>query len=384
MTNLEIQNAYVGNAQVSKIYLGADVIYSGGSPGPTPSYLVVTLYDSFGQSTADTFSNGIIPDRQYENRSDIVRVVIGSGITSIGSGDFSYVFAGCGNLTSVTIGDDVVYIGGRAFENTPSLYTITIPASVTGIGTNAFYEFDWAHTITFEGDLPYMSMAEDWDLGDGTNLIVPDIYLSNYCSFNSSHNNKYNIESDLGNRCSGGGSPAGPYEVVWVDNFGQTHTDDYSNEPFPDNLKVPDEQYHYNLGFFDDMTDAYISDTFEDIGRYAFADNINLTAVTIGSGIFHIDNQAFEGTSIQTVTIPARVNGIGKNAFNAHIGEMIFEGTTPPQLLDDIEQKTLGGNDPWDTRYPIYVPDQAYFDYLQDYSTYSSRIHPISDRQNNI
>ena len=106
-------------------------------------------------------------------------------------------------MSSVTIGENVEYIGGRAFEDTGSLKAVTIPASVTGIGTNAFYNFDDTCTITFEGYVPSMSMSEDGDLGIGTHLIVPDAYFSDYCSSLQGH---YCIidDSDTGTTCGCG------------------------------------------------------------------------------------------------------------------------------------------------------------------------------------
>jgi uncharacterized repeat protein (TIGR02543 family) len=64
----------------------------------------------------------------------IYKVVIGSGITSIGDYDFSR----CGNLSSVEIGGDVRTIGEYAFNYCSALYDINIPAGVKTIGKYAF------------------------------------------------------------------------------------------------------------------------------------------------------------------------------------------------------------------------------------------------------
>lgn len=48
-------------------------------------------------------------------------------------------FSGCGNLTSITIGNKVISIGTNAFFCCKGLTSISIPDSVTYIGKNAFY-----------------------------------------------------------------------------------------------------------------------------------------------------------------------------------------------------------------------------------------------------
>ncbi len=61
-------------------------------------------------------------------------VVIGDGVTTIGSGAFSYNTG----LTSVTIANSVTDIRGEAFYECSGLTSITIPSSVTNIGMCAF------------------------------------------------------------------------------------------------------------------------------------------------------------------------------------------------------------------------------------------------------
>ena len=64
----------------------------------------------------------------------IKRIIIGDGITTIGS----YAFYNCSTLTSVTIPNSVTEIGGSAFAGCSALTSVTIPNSVTTIGWTAF------------------------------------------------------------------------------------------------------------------------------------------------------------------------------------------------------------------------------------------------------
>ena len=67
-------------------------------------------------------------------KKDIQKVIIESGVTSIGN----YAFSSCSSITSFTIGNSVTSIGEWAFSGCIELTSITIPNSVTSIGPWAF------------------------------------------------------------------------------------------------------------------------------------------------------------------------------------------------------------------------------------------------------
>ena len=73
--------------------------------------------------------------------TEVLSVVIGSGVTSIGRG----AFGGCSSLTSVEIPDSVTSIGDNAFFCCTSLTSVEIPDSVTSIGD---YAFLWCSSLT--------------------------------------------------------------------------------------------------------------------------------------------------------------------------------------------------------------------------------------------
>ena len=110
-------------------------------------------------------------------KGSIEKVVIGSGVTSIGN----YAFEECHGINSVTIGKDVKSIGEGAFY---TLYggpeSITIPVSVTSIGDYAFNGWDLI-TVNYGGtvnqwkamntyDRNYFLAAAEIKCADGTVL----------------------------------------------------------------------------------------------------------------------------------------------------------------------------------------------------------------------
>ena len=70
----------------------------------------------------------------YSYREDILKVIIKSGVTTIGSRAFSE----CSNLTSVSIPEGVTSIESSAFQGCSGLTILAIPNSVTNIESEAF------------------------------------------------------------------------------------------------------------------------------------------------------------------------------------------------------------------------------------------------------
>ena len=83
-------------------------------------------------------------NRSPWSKSDIKRIIIGDGATTIGE----YAFAGCSSLTSVTIPNSVTTIGSSAFYGCSALTSVNIPNSVTEIGGSAFYDCSALTSVT--------------------------------------------------------------------------------------------------------------------------------------------------------------------------------------------------------------------------------------------
>lgn len=103
-------------------------------------------------------------------RTDIKSVVIGSGVTSIGS----TAFYECDNLTSVTIPNSVTSIGVGVFVHCSSLASITIPSSITSIDKGAFFGCTSLKSVTIPGSVT--SIGEQAFLGcfSLTSITIPN------------------------------------------------------------------------------------------------------------------------------------------------------------------------------------------------------------------
>lgn len=104
--------------------------------------------------------NGEMNDYSYRNRSpwsksDIKRIIIGDGVTTIGK----YAFADCRVLTSVTIPNNVTTIGEYAFSVCSALTSVTIPNSVTKIGSGAFSNCSELTSVTIPNSVTTIGRA---------------------------------------------------------------------------------------------------------------------------------------------------------------------------------------------------------------------------------
>ena len=194
----------------------------------------------------------------FNNREDIQKVVIYSGVSTIGSN----VFNGCSSLTSVTIPNSVTSIGDWAFYGCSGLTSITIPNSVTSIGLYAFCGCSGLTSVTILNSVT--------DIGA-------------YAFLNCNLESAYIYIEDLAAWCETG---------------------------YPFNC----EQHLYVKG--EEIKELIIPDNVASIKDNAFYGCISLTSVTIPDGVTSIGNYAFQNcSSLTKISIGRGVNSIGSSAF---------------------------------------------------------------------
>ena len=158
--------------KINKLIGGSINIITGGSE-PASHEKTWIWFD--GQENYEEFdwsgeiTNSMVSDAK--NSRKIIKVEIGTNVTSIGSNALSY----CINLTSVTIPDSVTSIGSSAFECCGNLTSITIPDSVTSIGDFAFYD---CYSLTSASILGFTQTQiranTDWCLNGGMTITASD------------------------------------------------------------------------------------------------------------------------------------------------------------------------------------------------------------------
>ena len=121
---------------------------------------------------------GKMYDYSYDNRAPwdnynkriIKRIIIGDGITTIGSSAFRNCFA----LNSVTIPNSVRTIGEAAFEYCSALTSVTIPNSVTTIGNHAFFGCSALTSVTIPNSVTEIGYSTFADCSALTSVTIPN------------------------------------------------------------------------------------------------------------------------------------------------------------------------------------------------------------------
>ncbi len=234
---------------------------------------------------------------------------IGQG--TIGGSAFSH----CTSLPSVTFGDGVTSIGGGAFDCDSNLTAISIPASVTYIGYGAFSSCTGLTTVFFDG---------------------------------STDDNVTRIFS-------------GDTNITTV-TFGDNVT------------RIP----QYLFSDCRSLENVSFGNSITTIGTYAFSGCANLKDFTLPSSLTTIEESAFLGCDrLRNIDIPASVSTIGNSAFgwdnhiNYETGEsdeinVFFHmlGSNPPEL--GIEALFVGNNS--GVNVAVTVPCGALENYQADAS----------------
>lgn len=318
----------------------------------------------------------------YDSHS-IATVVIGSGVTRVGSNAFSY----CHNLSS-----------------------ITIPASVTSIGDKAFYGCN--ENAEFANLVVTVKATTPPELGGGVfenidycgRIVVPNGSLETYANNNYWKSLLFYLEDQNGNNAlhgyCGASNVNGGENVTWsydrpnsvLTISGTGDMDDYSRGED----KVPS---YYEI-LRDKACVVVVDDGVTSIGKDAFADFTELNILTIGRDVKRIGDGAFnccpwltdvvfpdglttiganafsyafvgdEYCDFVPLTIPATVTSIGACAFlGTNLKEIVVEARTPPEsdegIFADCNQLSS-----------ITVPYSTLVAYKTVWSSYAKKIVP--------
>ena len=206
------------------------------------------------------------------NNSNVKKVVIEDGVTSIGNQAFPF----CQKLASVTIPDSVTSIENYAFSNCSSLTDIVIPNSVTSIGNSVFERCSNLSNITLS-------------------------------------NNITSIGNSMFERCSNLSN------ITLSNNITSIGSGAFTDCRSLTSITIPDKVTSIEYAAFDGcskLTSITIPDSITSIGDFAFRYCKSLPSITIPDSVTSIGNSAFRYCkNLPSITIPDSVTSIGTEVF---------------------------------------------------------------------
>ena len=277
----------------------------------------------------------------HQYRDNITKVILSSGVTSIGK----YAFQDCRALQNVTIGNSVTSIGDNAFQWCTSLTSVVIPDGVKSIGNLAFDECHSLTSLTIGNGVTSLEGSAfqrcysltSLTIGNGvtsiggsafsqctslTSVIIPDSVTSiGYGAFSAcSSLNSVEIPDSVTSigqgafsACSSLNSVEIPDSVMSIEQHAFLECDALTS------VVIPDSVTSIGYGAFwdcDALKNLTIGNGVTSTGNRTFADCSNLTSVIIGNRVTSIGELAFDGCpALSNLTLPKGLTSIGNQAF---------------------------------------------------------------------
>ncbi len=255
-----------------------------------------------GTGAMNSYTNQRSEWKDY--RGSIEKILIGSGVTSIGS----YAFYDCSEVTSISIPDGLKSIHDYAFYRCKALTSINIPNSLTWIGSYAFYGCSALTSITIPSGVTQIGSAA-FGYCNVLNSIVVE---SGNQVYDSRDNCNAIIMTSTNSLLYGCKTTIIPNSVKAIGSAFEGCSELTS-------ITIPNMVTDIGGSAFSgcsSLTSIAIPNSVKLIGNKAFQNCKSLTSLTIGNSVTSIGEYAFENCkSLPSVTILKSLTSIGSKAF---------------------------------------------------------------------
>ena len=223
----------------------------------------------------------------YKDRKIISTIVIGDGVTNIGS----YAFSGCSGLISVTIPNSVTSIDNNTFSGCSCLTSVTIPNSVTSIGNSAFSGCSALKKVIVSDIAAWCGIQFG---GESAN----PLYYAKHLYIDDNKEIKNLVI---------------PNSVTGIGRYAFSGCSSFTSVTIPNSVTFIGSSAFTGCSV---LTSVTIPNSVTSIGNSAFSGCSGLTSITFGNSVTSIGSSAFSGCSgLISVTIPNSVTNIENSAF---------------------------------------------------------------------
>lgn len=259
----------------------------------------------------------------YDSQSTITSFTFGGAVEYIPA----YLCSDMGGLTSVSIGNSVISIGGSAFYNCYSLNYLKLGNTIKTIGDYAFADCNSLATLTIPNSVKSIEYAAFQGCSSLTSITVPSGNIASYAFSYCSDLTAVSIGSGVTN--------------IGTDAFG--YCGDLASIRVINSNAYYDSRENCNA-IIETATNTLIAGCYNTIipygvtaiGEYAFSACDNLTSIEIPNSVTTIGNMAFSGCSnLTSIIIPNSVKSIGSRAFRGCLTKVYVKATTPPEIADN-------------------------------------------------
>ena len=266
-----------------------------------------------------------IGESAFYGCTGLISVTIPNSVTSIGNS----AFEGCTGLTSVTIPENVAYIGERTFADCTGLTTINYNARSCYIFyTEGDFSTNWLSgcgnitTVNIGNEVTYIPHYFVYGEPNITSIVIPNSvetiggFAFWYCTGLTSvniPNSVTTVSYSSFNHCTGLTSVtigSGVTSIGWAA-FG--YCTGLTSVNIPNSVETIDGNAFENCS---SLTSVTIGDNVEIIGEGAFQNCTSLTSINIPNSVTSVGNNAFQQcTSLSILQIGVSVDNIGNKAF---------------------------------------------------------------------
>lgn len=343
------------------------------------------LYAGRDAATADgtlTIGGGLteIPERAFMGMSKTGgALTIPAGITKIGASAFS----GTSSFTSIVIPEGVTEIGERAFAGTRNIKAVVFPSTIQALGTWVF-EGSGVATVELKGSFTEIPAHAFRSCSSLTSITWQDSitsigeYAFAYC--NSLKEVDLTGVADIGMYAFNPDTQtlnAGLTSVTFSDSLRNIGDFAFADAPISGELSLPNGTLTIGEQAFKGtkLTKVTVPATVTMIEAGAFQNISTLTEVVLTEGLTYVDGFA-RNTNLVSVTIPSSVTRIGGTAFSGGNTLYIYLNCSPDTVI--VGSPFLGNAG-------LFVPEDEYNDFKssENWSAYADQFYLASQHLGN-